>query len=177
MKAEPIEVRTEARLLAGDAEIRDQRQAEPAADRCALDRAMIRLPGAEQPDRLLVEVAAGAAAASLRGRPGLHALREIGAGAERAAFGGEDDRPATGVGVEPLERLANLGDQLAVKEIVRRPAHLDGGDEAVLADTDIAHFGSPQCFRLTISASTTLSPCPCGCTMIGLRSISSIRSS
>src|SRR5262249_33655097 len=176
MKAEPIEVRAEPCLLAGDPEIGDKRQAKATSYRGTVNRANDRLPGAEQPDCLLVEVAAGPAATSLCDGPGLHALGEIRAGAERSAFGGEYDRPAARIGIELLEGLANLSDQLAVKEIVRRPAHLDRGDEAVPADIDIAHSGPPQWFRLTISASTTLSPCPCGCTMTGLRSISSIRS-
>src|SRR5439155_25081170 len=97
-------------------------------------------------------------------------------GTKRPAFGGKHDRPAARVGVEPLERFADLGDQLAVEEIVRRPAHLDRCDQALLADTDVAHSGSPPTFRLTISASTTVRPCPSGWTMTGLRSTSSIRS-
>ena len=113
---------------AGDAEIGNQREAEPAADRGAMHRADDRLSGAEQAARLLVEMPAGAAAAAFGDRAGVHALREIGAGAERAAFGGEHDRAALRVGVEPLERVADLGDQLAVEEIMRRPAHLDRRD-------------------------------------------------
>ena len=74
---------------------------------------------------------AAAAARRFLHRAGIHALREIGAGAERAALGGEHDRAAGGVGVEPLECGADLGDQRGVEEIVRRPADLDRGDEAV----------------------------------------------
>src|SRR5262249_36001935 len=148
MKTEPIKVRAEPCLLAGNPEIGDKRQAKAASYRGTVNRADDRLPGAEEPDCLLIEVAAGPAAAAPCAGPGLHALRKVGAGAERAAFSGEYDRSAIGVSVEPLEGLADLGDQLAVKEIVWRPAHLDRGDEAVLTDTDIAHSGSPQWFRL-----------------------------
>src|SRR5215469_14593980 len=144
MKAEPIEVRAEPCLLAGNPEIGDKRQAKAAAYRGTVNRADDRLPGAEQPDCLLIEVAARPAATSLCDGPGLHALRKVGTGAERAAFGGEHDRPAARIGIELLEGLANLSYQLAVKEIVRRPAHLHRGDEAVLADIDIAHSGSPS---------------------------------
>src|SRR5207302_479785 len=74
----------------------------------------------------------------------------IGAGAERAALGGEHDRAAGRVGIEPLEGFADLGDQRAVEEIMRRPAHLDGRDEAVEVDADfleagvVAHLRSPE---------------------------------
>src|SRR5262249_1719156 len=145
-----------------DPEIGDKRQTKATSYRGTVNRANDRLPGAEQPDCLFVEVASGATAAPLGHGAGIHPLGEIRAGAERSAFGGEHDRPAARIGIELLEGLGDLRDQLAVKEIVRWPAHLDRGDEAVLADTDIAHSGSPQWFRLTISASTTLSPCPCG---------------
>jgi len=99
-----------------------------------------RLSGAEQSGRLLVEMAAGAAAACFRDRSGLQAPREIGAGTKRPSFRREHDRPASGVGIEPFERFADFGDQVAIEEIVRRPAHLDRRDVAVLADTDVAHL-------------------------------------
>src|SRR6266481_2725251 len=86
-------------------------------------------------------MAAGAAARSFRDRPGIHAFREIGAGAEGPALGREHDHPASRVGIEPFESLADFGDQLAVKEIMRRPAHLDLGDVALLADTDVSIRG------------------------------------
>ena len=105
------------------------------------------LLGAEQADRLLVEMPAGAAARRLLHRPGIRSLREIGAGAERAALRRQHDRAAGRVGVEPLEGFANLGDQQAVKKIMRRPAHLDRRHDAVEADADflepavIGHLG------------------------------------
>ena len=43
MEAEPREVRAEARLRTGDAEVRHHREPEPAADRRAMDRADDRL--------------------------------------------------------------------------------------------------------------------------------------
>src|SRR5215831_17738674 len=108
MKAEPIKVRAEPCLLAGNPEIGDKRQAKAATYRGTVNRADDRLSGAEQPDCLFVEVASGATAAPLGHGAGIHALGEIGAGAERSAFGGEHDRPAIGVSVELLEGLTNL---------------------------------------------------------------------
>src|SRR6516225_3675776 len=92
-----------------------------------------RLSGAEQPDRLLVEMSAGGAARPLGDRPGLHALGEIRTRAKRAPLRGEHDRPATGVGIELLEGLADLFVHRDNKEILRRPAYLDGGDQAIPA--------------------------------------------
>src|SRR5262249_18651995 len=119
VEAEPVKIGAEPRLGAGDAEIRHQREAEPAADRGALDRADDRRFGAEEAARLLVEMLAGAAAAAFVDRAGVHPLGEIGAGAERAALGAQHDRAAGCIVVEPLERFADLGDQVAVKEIMR----------------------------------------------------------
>ena len=149
MKAEPVEIGAEPRLLAGDAKIRHQGEAEPAADRRAMHRADDRLPGAEQADRLLVQVPPGGAAGPLGDGAGIHPLREIGAGAERAALGGEHDRPDVGVGIEPLEGVADLGNQRAIKEIVRRPPHLDGSDKPVAADADFAIGGLRHIFAPT----------------------------
>src|SRR5579885_1885702 len=178
VKAEPVEIGAEPGLVAGHPEIGHQRQAEPAADRGPVNRTDDRLAGAEQPARLLVEVPAGAAARRFLHRAGIHPLGEIGAGAKRTPFGGEHDRPAGIVGVEPLERLADLGDQLAVEEIMRRPAQLNRCDKPVEGHADIlepaviAHL----CCSLTISASTTVRPWPAGWTMTGLRSISATAS-
>src|SRR5438105_3478561 len=108
MKAEPVEIGAEPRLLAGHPEVGHQREAEPAADRGAVDRADDRLFGTEQANGLFVEMAAGAAARCLLYRAGIHPLREIGTGAKRAALRGEHDRAAGRVGIEPLERLADL---------------------------------------------------------------------
>ena len=176
MKPQAVEIGAEPRLLTGDAKIRDQCQTEPPSDGGAVHRGHDRLASTKEADRLLVEVAAGAAAAPLRDRSGVHALGKIGSGTKRPAFGGKHDRPAARVGVEPFERFAYLADQVAVEEIVRRPAHLDGGDIAILADLGVAHLQFSSGLRLTISASTTVRPCPCGWTMTGLRSISSISS-
>ena len=136
MEAEPVEIGAEPRFLAGHAEIGDKREAEPAADRCAMDCADHRLRGAEQADRFLVEMPAAAAAGGFLHGAGIHALRKIGTGAEMAALGGEHDRTDRRVGVDALERLADLGDQCGVEEIVRRPAYLDRCDESVGRDGD-----------------------------------------
>ncbi len=139
VEPEPVEICAEPRLLAGNPEVADQCEAQPPSDRRAMHRGNDRLSAAEQADSLLVEMLAGAAAAALGNGSGFHATREIGAGAERSSFGGEHDGPAARVGIEPLEGLAEFGDQFDAEEIVRRPAHLDGRDVAVLADIDIAH--------------------------------------
>ena len=176
VKTESIEIGAEARLLTGNTEIGHQRETEASSNRGAVHRGDDGLPGTEEADCFFIEVSAGAAAAALRCRSRFHALREIGPGAEGAAFRRQHDRPAARVGVEPFERFAYLADQVAVEEIVRRPAHLDGGDIAILADLGVAHLRFSSRVRFTISASTTVRPCPCGWTMTGLRSISSISS-
>src|SRR5882672_3361282 len=65
------------------------------------------------------------------------AVREIGAGAERLAFGGEHDRAAFRVAVEGVEGIADLRDERIVEEIVRRAAHLDRADPILQFDADI----------------------------------------
>src|SRR6266851_3451052 len=82
MKAEPVEIGAKPRFAAGHPEIGNQGEAESAADRRAMHRADDRLFCAEEADRLLVEMPTGAAACRLRHRPGVHALREIGARAK-----------------------------------------------------------------------------------------------
>jgi len=42
---------------------------------------------------------------------------------------------------EPLEGLANLGDQQAVEEIMRRAAHLDRRHHPVEADANLLEVG------------------------------------
>src|SRR5205823_5542533 len=120
---QPIEIGTKPGFLTGDAKIRDQCETQTSSHGGAVHRGDDRLARAEEADRFLVEVPAGAAAGALRCRSGLHAFREIGPRTERAAFGCEHDRPAARVGVEALEGLADLRYQVAVEEIVRRPAH------------------------------------------------------
>ena len=74
MKAEAIEIGAEPRLLTGHAEIADEGETEPAADSRAMHRRDDRFSGAEQPDRLFVQVTAGSAAAALADGAGVHAL-------------------------------------------------------------------------------------------------------
>src|SRR6202040_1428062 len=140
VEAEAVEVGAKPRLLAGDAKSGHQCETQTSPNGSAVDRGDDGLACAEEADCFLVEVSAGAAAAALRCRSGLHAFRKIGPGAERAALGREHDRPAIRVGVEALEGLADLGNQVAVEEIVWRPAHLDRRDVAVLADMGVAHL-------------------------------------
>src|SRR5215472_8043367 len=106
MKAEPIKVRAEPCLLAGNPEIGNKRQAKAASYRGTVNRADDRLSGTEQSNCLLVEVTSGTTAAPLGHCSGIHALGEISAGTERPAFGGEHDRPAARVGIELFKGLA-----------------------------------------------------------------------
>src|SRR5215475_4332122 len=98
MKTEPGEVRAEARLRTGDAEIRHHREPEPAADRRTMNRADDRLLGAEQPHRLDVEMADPALRQLFVGPAAIRreaaAVAEIGAGAERLALRCQHHRAA-----------------------------------------------------------------------------------
>src|SRR5712691_9524149 len=141
MKAEPVEIGAEPRLAAGHPEIGNEGEPEPAADCRAMHRADDRLSRAEEADRLLVEMPPGAAATRLRHRAGVHALGKIGAGAKRASLGGEHDRAAGRVGIEPLEGFADLGDQDAVEEIMWRAADLDRRHHPLEADADLLEAG------------------------------------
>ena len=141
MKPEPVEIGAEPRLLTSHPEIADQGKAEPAADCGAMDRGDNRLSGAEQPDRLFVQVTPGSTAAALADGAGIHAFREIGAGAKRASLGGKNDGATLGIGIEPLKRVADFANQRAVKEIVRRPPHLDRRDKPVAGDANLAIGG------------------------------------
>ena len=127
MEAEPGEVGAEARLGAGDAQVRHQRQAEAAADRRAVNGADDGLGGAVQAYGLDVEVA-GLAGLGFLHQHVLHvgAVAELGAGAERGALRRQHDGAAGVVLVERLAGVGDLADQLDVEEVVRRPADLDG---------------------------------------------------
>ena len=153
MEAEPREVGREARLRAGDAQVRHQRQAEPAADRRAVDGADDRLGGAEEAHRLDVEVAR-LPRLGLLDQHVLHvgAVAELGAGAEGGALGRQHDGAAGVVLVERLAGVGDLADQLDVEEVVRRPPDLDGRHHVGEIDADVlerAHVVPPQRFRLS----------------------------
>ena len=134
VKAEPVEIGAEPRLLAGDAEIGDEREAEPAADRGAVDRADNRLLRAEQADRLLVEMPSGAAAAAFLHRAGIHALREIGAGAEtsgprrRARSCGTPGRRRCRSNASPISAISAASKKLCggrrISTVATRPSRL-----------------------------------------------------
>src|SRR6185295_15447284 len=133
MEAQAVEIGAEARLRAGHPEVGHQRESEAAADRGAVHRGDDRLARAKQAHRFLVKVLAGA----LRRGPGRRAVREIGAGAERLAFGGEHDRAALRVAIEGIESVADLCDEGIVEEIVRRPADLDRPDPILPFDAHV----------------------------------------
>ena len=107
-KPSRVKLAHEARLRAGDAEVRHHREPEPAADRRAVDRADDRLLRAEQPHRLHVEVAdrRDGLARPQAGLVERRAVAEIRAGAERFSLRGEHDGAAFVVLVEGLERVA-----------------------------------------------------------------------
>ena len=121
MKAELGEVRREARLGAGDAEIRRHREPESAADGGAMHGRDDRLLVAEDAHGLDVEMVDR----QVRGRIGLGALLlllprrigEIGAGAERLALGREHRGADFDVAVEFLQRIRDLVDQRDVEEV------------------------------------------------------------
>ena len=142
MKTELGEVRRKTRLGAGDAEIRRDRQAKPAADRGAMHGGDERLPGAEDAHRLHIEmidrqvgrrIALGLLFLFLPVR-----VAEIGAGAERLALRRQHRGADFDVLVEFLQRIRDLVDQRDVEEIQRRPADFDQADMAVLLDADVS---------------------------------------
>ena len=134
MEAEPVEIGAEPRLAAGDAEIGHQREAEPAADRRAVDRADDRLfrcgTGGSPPCRDACRRRCAPIPAPCR-YPSASRNRRRRRNERPSAR--EHDRAAGRVGVDPLEGLADLGDQRRVEEIIRRPADFDRRDEAVEA--------------------------------------------
>ena len=192
MKAEPGEIGAEARLGAGHAEIGDHRQPQPAADRSAVDRRDDRLFGAKQPVALDIEVATpGDVRRGVRPRGRASAVAEIGAGAERFSLRGQHEGTAIGVLIECLEGGGDFPDQLYVEKVIRRPSDLHQRHMAGFLDADILEgthgilrlYATPPrrdvpsaTLRLTISASTTDTPCRARCTRTGLRSISAILS-
>ena len=125
---------------------RRHRQAEPAADRGAMDGGDDRLLVAKDPHRLDVEmvdraeVVGGIAVCDLGGARLLLLPRrvvEIGAGAERLALRRKHRAADLDVAVELLQRVRDLVDQRDVEEVQRRPADFDGADMADLLDADI----------------------------------------
>ena len=142
VKAEFGEIRGEPRLGAGDAEIRRHREPEAAADGRAMDGGDDRLPGAEDPHGLDIEMADLAEA---RCRIGFLArllrlprrIVEIGAGAERLALRGENRGADFDVAIEFLQRVGDLVDQRDVEEIQRRPPDFDQADVADFFDADV----------------------------------------
>src|SRR5262249_237100 len=143
-------IRRKPRLRTGDAEIRNHREAEPAADRGAVHRRDDRLLGAEQPYGLDVEMAdtSSLLAGPLAGAVERAAVAEIRAGAERLALRRQHGRAATRVVIERLERARNLVDQRDIEEIVGRAPDLDQGNVARPLDRNIlerTHVDPPSC--------------------------------
>jgi len=146
MKPEPIEVRAEASFSAGHAEIGDQRKTEPTAHGGALHRSDDRLPGAEEADRLFVEVPAGAATASLLDRPGLHALRESAPAqndrpSAASTIARHPGSPSSRSNASPISAISSLSKKLCGGRRISTVA-----TKAVLADPDVAHSGSTSGF-------------------------------
>ena len=139
MESEPREVRAEARLRAGHAEVRHQREPEPAANRRPVDRADDRFPEPEQTDRLYIKVSdrLRLLAGPLPRAVERAAIAEIRARAKRLALGCQHDGAATGILVERLERAGDLADHRDIEEIVGRPPDLDEADEPRCLDADV----------------------------------------
>ena len=123
MKTEPGKIGGKPRFRAGDAEIRDHREPEAAADRRPLDRGDDRLLGAEKTQRLLIEVLRRARC--FRRGAGGRPVSKIGAGAEHFSFGSKHQCAAGGIFVERLEGIGERVDQRIVEEILRRPVEHD----------------------------------------------------
>ena len=132
MEAEPGEVGGEAAFRAADAKVRHQGDAEPAADRGAVDRADYRLAGPEQAHRFDVKVVA---AARIFRRPA--AVAEIGPGAKRLTLRAQHDGTNARILVEGLERIGDLFDQRIVEIVEWRALDFDGSDEIVDGDFDV----------------------------------------
>jgi hypothetical protein len=137
VEAELGEIRREARLGAGDAEVGRAGDAETAADGGAMHGGDDRLPGAKQTHRLLIEMVGRAAADGGRLVVPLRIV-EVRAGAERLALRAQHHGADAVVLVELFHGSGDLLDQLHIEEVVRRPLHFDRADEIrALVDADV----------------------------------------
>ena len=141
MNAQFHEIGGETGFRRGNAEVRRQREPEPAADGGALHRRHHRLFGAEQTDAFSVKQAGGVLE-TVFGELGavgavVAAGAEVGAGAERLAVGSQHDGAALRIVVQRAIGVGDLRDEIAVEEIVRRPVDLHGGDVAFQTDVDV----------------------------------------
>ena len=130
------------RLVRRDAEVRDQREAETAANGRPLDGADDGLLGAEEAHGFLVEMAAHLVfVRAIALRVELRAVAEVGARAERLAVGAQHAGADVAVFVEALEGIGDLLDQRHVEEVVRRTLDLDDADVALGRNGDVGELG------------------------------------
>ena len=141
MESHAVEIGGKPRFRTGDAKIGNQRQAEPAPDRGAVDGGDDRLLVAEQPGAFLVEML-GLAVPDIARGCGIETLGEIRAGAERLALRRKHDGAALRIGVERIEGLGDRADERIVEIIVRRPPDLDRGDVAGQAHAEVSKLRS-----------------------------------
>ena len=134
MKPKPREVGREPRFGTRHAEIRNQRQSQPATDRRTMDGANDGLFRAEQSHRFLVEMPnivarrlVGAIAVFVQ----LAAIAEVGTRAECRSLRRQHQCPHFVCRIQRLERRRDLLDQRHVEEIVRRALYNNGGDVAL----------------------------------------------
>ena len=148
VKAQAVEVGREARLLAGNAKVGDQREPQPAADGRAVHRGHHRLGAGEHARGLAVQRVDAARTVD----DGIAApVAEVGAGTERLALRTQHDGADIRVGFENLEAIGQLLHQLEVEEIVRGALDLDdrhvafAGDGRFRADAGFAHARFSLC--------------------------------
>ena len=150
MKAEPGEIGAEARLRAGDAEIRHHGKAKPAADRRAMHGGDDRLLGAEQPVALDIERRTAWAAGSVRPAAAFLVEQSSRRRNWRRRKTPCPARPARWRGHcrphrRPRKRLAMSWISANVEEIVGRTPDLDQRHMTGFFDADISHCRLPSC--------------------------------
>ena len=130
------EVGREARLLAGHAEIRHQRQAQPGANGAAVHRCDDGFFGARQTLRFVIQVArlgsGFLARCFIR-----HALAQICTRAKMFACRSQHHSPHVVVLIQALQRRGEVAYQFDIQKIIRRPAQFHRCDVAVDANADL----------------------------------------
>lgn len=129
------EVRGQPCLLAGDAEIGDQSEAEAGADGAALHCGNNRFFGQHQALRFVIEVARRGYLLLACGLV-VNAFFQVGAGAEMFARSGQHDRAHLAVAVQRFQRGGQFADQFDIEEVVGRAAQFHRRDMAFDNDAD-----------------------------------------
>jgi hypothetical protein len=131
MNPELDEVRREASLRRGDAKIGNQRQPQSPADRRALNRRHYRFLIRKKPHGMLVKIA-DAAGYNCR------ALK-ISASAKCLPFGRQHKSPAQRVGVQLLESVGDLANQLHIEIVIRSAMNFHQRDVPIQLNRYISH--------------------------------------